>query len=122
MHDTPVSGKQQRAISALLAGQSHQQAAAAAGVSDRALRKWQHQPHFKAELERQRLELAKAGIASLQALTSKSAARLAALLDSEKEGVVLSTAKFVLQMAVATIDQAEILERLEALEQEQESQ
>jgi hypothetical protein len=46
--------KRDAALLALLAGRNNQQAAEAAGVDDRTLRRWLHDPEFVAELNRHR--------------------------------------------------------------------
>jgi hypothetical protein len=122
MTDTDLTIKQHKAITALLTGANCPDVARQIGVTERTVQRWQNLPAFKAELERQRRQLAEQALASLQGLADRAVARLGRLIDSESESVALRACQFVLEQAREHIDQAEILERLEALEQEQESQ
>lgn len=48
-----LSSKKQTALETLLAGESHQDAAAAANVTPRTVSRWKQEPAFAAELKRQ---------------------------------------------------------------------
>jgi hypothetical protein len=122
MTDTDLTIKQHKAITALLTGANCPDVARQIGVNERTVQRWQNLPAFKAELERQRRQLAEQALSALQGLTDRAVTRLGRLIDSESESVALRACQFVIEQTREHIEQAEILERLEALEQEQERQ
>jgi hypothetical protein len=79
-----VRPEQQRALAALLAGETVQRAAAAAGVSDRTVRRWREQPAFVEALEAAQRELHAEVTARLRALTKQA-------LDAVRRGLTTGT-------------------------------
>jgi hypothetical protein len=111
-----LTPKQIKLIALLLAGESHVSAAQQVGINDRTVSRWQNDPAFKAELDRQRRELAQQALASLQGLADRAVTRLGRLIDSESESVALRACQFVLEQAREHIELHDLAERVADLE------
>lgn len=111
-----LTPKQIKLIALLLAGESHVSAAQQVGINDRTVSRWQNDPAFKAELDRQRRQLAQQALASLQGLADRAVARLGRLIDSQSESVALRACQFVLEQAREHIELHDLAERITDLE------
>jgi phage terminase small subunit len=116
MPDNELTPRQIKAIAALLTGATMPEAARQAGIGERTLFRWQNDPTFKAELDRQRRQLAEQALSSLQGLTDRAVARLGRLIDSESESVALRACQFVLEQAREHIELHDLAERVADLE------
>jgi transposase-like protein len=116
MPDTDLTIKQHKAIAVLLTGATMPEVARQIGVNERTLFRWQNDPTFKAELDRQRRELAQQALASLQGLADRAVTRLGRLIDSESESVALRACQFVLEQAREHIELHDLAERVSDLE------
>jgi hypothetical protein len=106
-----------RLIAALLEQPTIAKAAAAAKVSERTARAWLSDPEFMRAFRQERRRLIDGTIARLQNRSVLAGYMLVSLLRSEDEGIKLGAIRTLLEYAVKGQDTAEILERIEALEQ-----
>jgi hypothetical protein len=78
-----LTGRQQRALFALAAGDLKKNAAEEAGVCPQAISEWLRQPHFRNALDAIRTQLAATAIEELKSMTSLS---LRCLRQAQEEG------------------------------------
>jgi phage terminase small subunit len=116
MSDTDLTIKQHKAITALLTGANCPDVARQIGVNERTVQRWQNDPTFKAELDRQRRQLAEQALSALQGLTDRAVARLGRLIDSESESVALRACQFVIEQTREHIELEDLQLRVERLE------
>jgi hypothetical protein len=116
MSDTDLTIKQHKAITALLTGANCPDVARQIGVNERTVQRWQQQPAFKAELDRQRRQLAEQALASLQGLAADAVATLRALLSHNSASIRLRTACYILDKAAAHLELEDLQLRVERLE------
>jgi hypothetical protein len=105
-----LSSRKLKAISALLLGKTQAEAAQEAGIADRTLRNWLHDPDFATEMDRQRYQLAQHALASLLSLSSEAAKTMRALLRDDNSHIRYRTAAFILDQASAQVQQRQLEE------------
>ncbi len=98
-----IAPNKQRAINALLAGASNQDAARAAGVAPATLCRWKHQPDFGRELSDGQAALANAAQSDLAALREKAIGAIDDALDNEEVNIRLRAAALVMPRSGAQI-------------------
>jgi hypothetical protein len=113
--------KQEEAISALLTHATIAEAATAIGVCERTLRGWLKESEFAAEYRAVRRQLVEHVQGRLQESASAATQVLRSLLGSDRDAVRLRAAEIILTNATRAVEQADMLERLEALEASLES-
>lgn len=91
-----IATNKQRAITALLAGASNQDAAKTAGVAPATLCRWKHQPEFASELAHGQAALADATQSDLAALREKALSAIGDALDNEEVNIRLRAAALVM--------------------------
>jgi hypothetical protein len=74
---------QQRVLFAMLSSTSIKAAAEKVGLSERTLRRYLEEPHFKRAYDTERARMLEEAIASLQTLTGKAIGTLGGVLDDE---------------------------------------
>lgn len=118
--DTSVNltGPQLHAIGSLLAGGKPEEAAVAAGVSVRTLRRWQATPEFQEALREFSRAIFRDSHSLLQAASKDAAAKLWELTRTGDPATAIRAAAKILELAlkVADDDWDERLDRLEQLE------
>ncbi len=117
-----LTGRQQRAVLAILETQTMEAAAKAAGVARVTLYEWEKLPAFKDALGEARTELYREGMGALKGATAKAVRRLVELLDSRNENTRRLTARDVLALGVRAVideDTERRIEQLEAMAQAQ---
>jgi phage terminase small subunit len=87
-----------------------------AGVSKTSFYDWLRQPHFKAEIERQRREVTKEAFDNLKAATSEAVVVLRELLKSFDESIRLRTAQTILESVLKAMEIEEVESRIIKLE------
>ena len=118
-----LPSNQVKAIEALLAGSSQQEAATAAGVVDRTLRRWLTEEGFTAELNTQKSLMLASSTARLIGLLDSAVTAVAEILEGTSDtpkkyqATQLRAAKLVIDSALKLVNDYDILERLERLEQ-----
>ena len=105
-------------LAALLANPTIRDAAEACGVPERTLYTWLRRPDFAAEYHRRRGQLVQSAWSALHEKLSDAIGVVAALMEDPltPPQVRLSAARAVLDYNLRSIDQLDILRRLEALE------
>jgi hypothetical protein len=107
---------QEKAIAALLAEATIQNAALRAKVSERTLKYWLKQPAFAAEYRLARQRVVEQAIGILQQASIQAVATLVRNLNCGRHAVEVSAANSLLERSTAAIETFDILTRLEALE------
>ena len=113
-----LSGKQRAAIDALLAHGDQTQAARAAGVADRTLRRWMHEPDFAATLTAAQDTVLDVVTADLVRAAGGAVALLTATVGNTDAalGLRLQAARTLLDAALRWRELRGIEQRLQALE------
>jgi hypothetical protein len=109
--------KRDKLIASLLSEPTIAKAAAAAKVSERTARAWMNEPEFMRAFRQERRRLIDGTIARLQERSVQAGSVLVSLLKSENEAIKLGAIRTLLEYAVRGQDTAEILQRIEELEQ-----
>lgn len=103
-------------IAALAAGASYVDAAKAAGVSERTVRRRMAEPAFRQQVDEIRAEMLAQAVAKLTSASVKAVETLEALLGSPLDFARLSAARAILELAAKYREQHDIAERIAALE------
>lgn len=116
--NTLLTVKQRAAVDALLAHGDQRQAARAAGVNDRTLRRWMHDPLFAAALQEAQDTALDSVTADLVRAAGGAVALLAATVDSDAAplGLRLQAARTLLDAALRWRELRGIEHRLAMLE------
>jgi hypothetical protein len=116
--ETRLSAKQQRAIEALLNGMTKGQAATAAGVIPRTLSRWLADPDFQAELNTASDQVIKAAATRLKSTLDAAVTVMRETMEDRQvnAAVRLRAADRVASHALKLVEAAELLERIERLE------
>lgn len=111
-----LPARQQQLLIELVRDPDMQAACKRAGVGRTTAYRWLAQPDFAGELARRRSEAMTEALDSVKALTTKAAAVLAALLDSDNESIRRMVCRDVFRHAVKVRELEEIEQRIEQLE------
>lgn len=116
--DQPLSPPQARAIEALLAHETQAEAAKAARVGQRSIRRWLTQEGFRAALARQRSRLLEDAGAVLARGASRAAASLVKMAcgDMKAASPRVAAARAVLDIALRAAELDDVMKRLAELE------
>ncbi len=119
MTNVLISAKQQLALDVLLASGDRARAAQAAGVNDRTLRKWLHEPAFLAALQTSQDATMDQVTAALVTAAGGAVALLASMVDNTAvaPGLRAQAARTLLDAALRWRELRGIERRLETLEQ-----
>jgi hypothetical protein len=109
--------KWDKLITGLLEQPTIAKAATAARISERTARAWMADPAFMRAFRQERRRLIDGTIARLQNRSVLAGYMLVSLLRSENEAIKLGAIRTLLEYAVKGADSAEILQRIEELEQ-----
>lgn len=110
---------QERAIAALLTSPSHDEAAKAAGISPSTLARWLNIPEFQSAYREARRQLVEFAVGKSQEATAKAVQTLLdAMQNADRWSDRIRAAQIVIDTSVGGLEVADVLERLEALEQE----
>jgi hypothetical protein len=118
MADQPLSPPQVRAIEALLAHETQGEAAKAARVGQRSIRRWLTQEPFRAALARQRSRLLEDAGGVLARGASKAAASLVEMATGKGKASSprVAAARAVLDIALRAAELDDVLKRIAELE------
>jgi hypothetical protein len=118
-----LTGKQERALLALLSEPTIQAAAQAAKISERALYVWLKEPTFAAAYRAARAQSVSQAVARLQQASSEAVGTLkAVMVDPEAPAPArVTAAKTVLEMALKGTEFAELQRRIAELEHAQDT-
>jgi hypothetical protein len=117
-----LTGRQPRAVEALLACPTIKAAAQEAKVSYRTLRGWLRLPAFLAAVREGRRELVEAGLGRLQQATGRAVKTLVACLKAAKDGDKIKASLGILDRATKAVELIDLVERVEELEQRAQEQ
>lgn len=114
-----MSPKQERAIAALLIYPTREEAAKAAGVSSKTIRKYFNDPEFQAEYKRAFGVLVDNAIRQTQRNLTPAVNTLQnIMLDGSQNGQIrVSAARSLLEYSLKLSERVDILERLDKLEE-----
>jgi transposase-like protein len=113
-----LTAKQGDALEALLQGQTMARAAAAAGVNERTLRRWVHEPVFRSTLLEARREAFGQAIGLTQRYAPVAVATLVKIMNdnSASASAKVTAAATILKFGREGIELDDLAERIEALE------
>lgn len=111
-----LTPRQLRFLTVLLASPSYAAACKVGRVSRDTLYEWLRHPEFKAELDRQRNELASQGFAMLSQAVHKAVETLMGLLDGSDARLKRLAAKDILDQYARYKELGELTRRIEAIE------
>ena len=107
---------QEIAAACLASGRTRKVAAEAAGVSERQIYRWQHDPAFRRLVSQHRSRLVDECLGALSRHSKLAAHKLGKLLHNENATVALNAANAILSHAVKLSQAAELAERVSMLE------
>jgi hypothetical protein len=108
---------QEKAIAALLAERTIQDAAARAKVSERTLTYWLKLPAFAAEYRHARQRVVEHAVGKLQAASSLAVDALVKNLSCGKPAVEVTAANSLLAHSLAAVEQFDVVSQIEALKE-----
>src|SRR5262249_19545356 len=115
--DELTGHRQEALVAALLTEPTHQAAAAAAGVSEATLRRWLHRPAVRAACREARRRVVEDAGARLQQACGEAVEALRRNLACGNPRAEVRAAQIVLEQAVRGVELADLLARVEELEQ-----
>jgi len=124
LHDVATDGSRwqsrerqdARLALALAAGLTWKQAAAEAGLTERTAYRRGDDPEFRAQVDALAADGWRQAAARLEELVGDAAARLGVLLTDPDPRIALTSAKAILDVGGRVREQAELVDRIEALE------
>jgi hypothetical protein len=111
-----LTGRQLRALEALLSCSTIKAAAKAARVGERTLRGWLKEPAFLATYRAARRQAVEAALGHLQRATGKAVRTLVGCLKATKESDRVKAALGILDRAVKAVELIDLEERVAGLE------
>lgn len=114
--------KHENIMAALLTSSTKIEAASKAGISDRQLRRYLDKPEFKAEYQRRKAAMVEAATTQLQNSLTGAVTALSEIAENPKAAKTarIQAARAILLYCIRYTETADILPRLEALEQKEE--
>ena len=116
MTGTGKARKREQAIAALLATSTIAEAASAAGVSERTLRRWLAAPAFQADYRAAREQAVRIAVGRLQGLLSAATEALERAMTCGTSAVEMRAAVAVIEHAFKGTDLIDLAERVATLE------
>ena len=113
-----LTPKQEAAIAALISHNTVKKAAAAAGVTEVTLWRWQKQPHFHKAYMVARWKVVQQAMANIQNTTSKAAAFLAKVLDDDLQDprIKMAATRLVLSSSLKAVELEDHAERMNEIQ------
>ena len=106
-------------VAALAAGTTNQEAATAAGVGERTVRRRLEDPSFRRQVSDARSALLEQAVSRMAGATTEAADTLRSLLKAESENVRHAAAKTLLDLTSKGIELLDLAERIAQLERGQ---
>lgn len=115
---TPLTPKQEKAITALLSTPNIAEAATSIGVSERVMYVWLKEPAFTEAYRLARQEALQQAISRLQACAGRAVKVLEDVMDNTKEKgqTRITAARGILEMAIKAAELEDLVVRVETLE------
>ena len=117
MTEKKLRDRQIKAIPHIVSNPTYEQGCKKARINRTTLYKWLKNPEFKAELDRQRDEVASEAFGVLSQSLTKAVETLAGLLDNKDDRLKRLAAKDVIDFIVRHKENEDIDKRLTAIEQ-----
>lgn len=111
-----LNQRQLQAIPVILQSKSITEGVEKVGVTRTTFYEWYRNHEFRAEFEKQRMEVIEIALHELKTSVSEAVNVLRELLQAEGEGVRLRTAQTILESVLKSIEIENIEKRVEALE------
>jgi predicted negative regulator of RcsB-dependent stress response len=117
-HGSKLERHSEGAIAALLEHGSVRAAAAASGIAESTLNRWLAKPAFSERYRKVRAEVVKAATAKLRAQASSAVDTLSSLMlaTATPPQARIAAARTILELALKTHEDEQLLERLETIE------
>lgn len=112
-----LTGKQEKAIAALLGKPTMKEAAQSVNVSEPTLWRWLQEPEFQRAYRAARRQIVEHSVCELQAATSEAVATLKRNLNCGNQSVEVRAAQIILDQSVKAVELVDLAERVEELEQ-----
>ncbi|MGD0572334.1 MAG: phBC6A51 family helix-turn-helix protein [Sedimentisphaerales bacterium] len=112
-----LSTRQRRAIPFIVTSPTIIEGVSKAGLNPKTFYQWLKQPEFKAELDRQRDEVAQAAFDTLNGALTKAVENLVKLLDHTDERLRRLACKDVIEYILEHKTVEDLTKRIEAIEQ-----
>jgi hypothetical protein len=113
-----LTRRQEQAIVCLMTHPTIEQAAAAAGVTSRAIRKWVKQPHFQAAYQSERRRAVDQGLGQLQHGMPAAVAILADAMEHATDPAArMRAAHWFLHHALKAVEQLDLATQLQEIQQ-----
>ncbi len=112
--------KREQAVAALITSSSITEAAQAVGIGERTLFTWLQDADFKEQYRQARREVVGQALANLQRVSSLAVSTLSEIMEDKKAPATsrVSASKAVLELAIRAVELEDVIQRLEALEEE----
>lgn len=107
-------------LAALAAGQTTTQAAEAAGVNPRTVRRWLEDDEFRDQVAQLRRDMLTGTVGQLTDAATQAVATLRDMLSANSEQVRVSAARAILSALVVVRESVDLEQRIDALEAEAE--
>ena len=120
--EVELTSRQISAIPAILSCSSYTEGVRKAGIGRKTFYEWLKQPEFKAELDRQRDEIAAEAFGVLSQSLTKAVEALVGLLDNKDDRLKRLACKDVIDFIIRHKENTDLEKRLTAIEQRLESQ
>ena len=117
MNKPKLSDRQLKAIPFIVASPTYTQGLNKAEVNRTTFYKWLKQPEFKAELDRQREQIAQEAIAVLAQSVTKAVETLTGLLSTQDERLKRLVCNDIIGHIMRCQENRELAERLDAIEE-----
>jgi hypothetical protein len=114
---TMPTGRQEKALIALLSASSLARAAEMAGITEKTLRNWMARREFAEEYRKRRMQLVEAAIGSLQAASSLAVDALVRNLNCGRPASEIAAANSLLERSLGGVEMFDLIQRIGALEE-----
>ena len=115
--DVKLTGRQLKAIPYIVSNPTYEEGCKKARINRTTLYEWLKQPEFKAELEKQRDEVAAEAFGILSQSLTKAVEALTGLLDTQDERLKRLVCKDVIEHILKYREAKDLEERIAAIEQ-----
>jgi phage terminase small subunit len=112
-----LTARQRRTIPFIVTSPTIVEGVSKAGITTKTFYQWLEQPHFKAELDRQRDEAAKNALDTLTQALTKAVENLVGLIDNADDRLKRLACKDVIEYVLKHREIEELEKRIEAIEQ-----
>ena len=116
MSDSPLTDRQLKAIPFIVTAPTYTEGVQGAGINRTTLYEWLKEPAFKAELDRQREEIAQEAFGMLRQALTQAAETLVGMLSGQDNRLKRLAANDIIHHVLRHKELAELEDRLAAIE------